>query len=101
MGMGEKGKGGKTEVGEKGETVDVVGRRGGLKAGMCVVEGKSRRAQEESRGQEEDGDTRERVIPRYHAEGKSKVGEIKQVVILSMLPSGHRNPKCEDKPQTG
>lgn len=69
--------------------------------GMCVADGKSRRAQEESRGQEEDGDTRERVISRYHAEGKSKVGEIKQVVILSMLPSGHRNPKCEDKPQTG
>lgn len=45
--------------------------------GMCIAEGKSRRAQEESRGQEEGGDTRERVIPRYYAEGKSKVGELK------------------------
>lgn len=41
MGMGEKGRRKKIEGGEKGETGDVVGRRRGLKVGMCVAEGKS------------------------------------------------------------
>lgn len=47
------------------------------------------------------GDTRERIIPRHHAEGESKVGEINQVFVLSMPPSGHRNLGEEKKPRTG
>lgn len=37
---------------------------------------------------EDEGDTRERVIPRYHAEGEIKVGEIKQVVFFLCCHQG-------------
>lgn len=39
-------------------------------------------AGEKWRGQREDGDIRERVIPRYQAEGTGKVGKDKQYSFL-------------------